>query len=186
MKTKRMRSLMSACFLLCGIASFASLPWIERRQIQSFLLDEPYYAPPVPMYANRILIRNDDFGKGRFGATRGKNGKRKHLGLDLLTAVSNPITASKSGRVSVAGIDRGYGWYVEIHHPDGKLSRYAHLTRILVSQGDWVAVGQKIGLCGKSGNADEPRILPHLHFEIREGNLPLDPLSLFDPKLIAS
>ena len=135
------------------------------------------------VYSDRVLIRNDAFGKGRFGATRGSRGQRMHKGLDLLTPEGNPILAAKSGRVAYAGIDKGYGWFIELRHADGRLTRYAHLSRIFVSAGEWVAVGQKIGICGKSGNADDPRIRPHLHFEIREGEKPLDPQKLFDPAL---
>lgn len=181
---KHARSFLSACFFLCGIACFASIPWIQRHEWARFAARERFYASPVPLYTNRLLMRNDVFGKGRFGATRGNHSQRRHKGIDLLTALSNPITAAKSGRVYFAGLDKGYGWYVEIHHPDGRLTRYAHLSRIFVSAGDWVASGQRVGLCGKSGNADDARILPHLHFEIREGETPVDPSKLFDPKIL--
>ena len=98
--------------------------------------------------------------------------------------VGHPVTASKSGRVSFAGIDKGYGWYAELRHPDGRLTRYAHLSGVAVSEGEWVNVGQKLGLAGKSGNADDPKILPHLHFEVRESGRAVDPLGFFDPSLI--
>lgn len=130
------------------------------------------------------MIRNDAHGKGYFGAPRGDRGQRSHKGVDLLSRVGNPILASKSGRVSFAGIDKGYGWYVILRHPDGFTTRYAHMSRLFVSPGDWVSLGQKLGLCGKSGNADDPRIQPHLHFEIRQGEMALDPLKKFDPNLL--
>ena len=180
---KKTRSFLSACFFLCGILSFASIPWIQRGQREKFLRGEPFYRCPVAVYSNRALIRNDSIGKGHFGASRGSRGQRLHKGLDLLSAEGNPIFASKSGRVRFAGIDKGYGWYAEIFHPDGRTSCYAHLSRLFVFSGDWVSAGQKIGICGKSGNADDPRIQPHLHFEIRERGQALDPLKQLDPRL---
>lgn len=130
------------------------------------------------------MIRNDVFGKGRFGALRGSRGQRLHKGVDLLVRVGNPVTSSKTGRVSVAGLEKGYGWYVELRHPDGRLTRYAHLSKVLVSRGEWVLAGQKIGQAGKSGNAHAPKIHPHLHFEIREGEKALDPVRLMDPAIL--
>jgi len=147
------------------------------------LRTEPYYHCPVPALSDRVLIRNDAFGKGRFGASRGSKGQRSHKGVDLLVKVGNPISAAKSGRVSFAGTDKGYGWYVELQHPDGRKTRYAHLGRLAVSLGDWVGAGQGIGEAGKSGNAQDPRIRPHLHFEIREGERALDPLKMMEPTL---
>ncbi len=180
---KRARSFLSACLFLCGVLSFCSLPWIQRIQLETFLRAEPFYRCPVVVYSDRALIRNDSFGKGRFGASRGSRGQRSHQGVDLLSGVGNPIMAAKSGRVRFAGIDKGYGWYVELLHFDGRISRYAHLSRLFTSTGDWVLSGQKIGTCGKSGNADDPRIQPHLHFEIREKDKSSDPLKQLDPGL---
>lgn len=178
---RKARPLLGACFFLIGLACFASLSWVQRDQIEQFLRNEPFYRCPVTLYSDRAMIRNDAHGKGYFGATRGNKGQRSHKGIDLLSRVGNPILASKSGRVSFAGIDRGYGWYVELRHPDGLVTRYAHMSRLFISAGDWVVAEQKIGLCGKSGNADDPQIQPHLHFEIRQGDTPLDPRKKFDP-----
>ena len=167
---------------MCGCAAFAAVPWAQKAQTEKFALAEPYYGCPVPVYSDRVLIRNDAFGKGVFGASR--NGERTHQGLDLLVGVGNPILASKSGRVGFAGIGKGYGWYVELRHPDGRFSRYAHLGSITVSAGQWVSTGQRIGTAGKSGNADDPKIRPHVHFEIRENEKALDPLGgLMEPSL---
>jgi len=180
---KKARSFLGACFFLLGLACFASLSWTQRVQLEQILRAEPFYRCPVTLYSDRAMIRNDAHGKGYFGATRGNRGQRSHKGIDLLSRVGSPILASKSGRVSYAGIDRGYGWYIEIQHPDGLATRYAHMTRLSVSGGDWVVAGQPIGLCGKSGNADDPRIQPHLHFEIRHGKTALDPVKKFYPAL---
>ena len=177
------RSFVGAFLFLCGAASFASLSWVYRAKLDSYLSSELSYRCPVTQYSDRVMIRNDAHGKGYFGASRGNRGQRSHKGIDLLSRVGNPILASKSGRVSFAGIDKGYGWYVELRHPDGLKTRYAHMSQIFVSRGDWVAAGSRLGLCGKSGNADDPSIQPHLHFEILKGDMALDPRKQLDPSL---
>ena len=174
--------LFSALFFLSGVACFALLPWIRQTQERRFQTAEPYFRSPIPVYSDRLLLRNDAFGKGRFGASRG-NGKRTHKGVDLLVKLGNAVSAAKSGRVVFAGFDRGYGWYVEILHPDGHRTRYAHLNAFYVHAGEWVQVDMKIGEAGKTGNARDPRIRPHLHFEIRENGEAVDPVKLMDPHL---
>ena len=182
---ERARFFWGALFFLCGLAAFASLPWIQKIQIENFRNAEPYFRCPVPVFSDRVLVRSDPFGKGSFGALRGKRNERRHEGIDLLVGVGNPVFASKSGRVAFAGIGKGYGWYVELAHPDGRSTRYAHLSSLSVSPGQWVFAGQKLGLAGKSGNADAPRILPHLHFEILQNGRALDPMNgLLDPALL--
>src|SRR5690349_18314918 len=121
---------MSAFLFLAGAGTFASVSWIQKEQLVRLNASEPFYLCPVPVVSGRALIRNDAFGKGRFGATRGNKGQRRHKGIDLLTKVGNPIKASKSGRVIVSGMDKGYGQWVEVLHPDGRTSRYAHLNRL--------------------------------------------------------
>ncbi len=102
-----------------------------------------------------------------------------------MAAVGSSIVAAKSGRVVVAGIDSGYGDYIEIQHPDGLCTRYAHLSRSMVQVGDWVKRGQLIGKSGKSGNARNARIIPHLHFEVRQGADAVNPTSgLLDPSIL--
>jgi murein DD-endopeptidase MepM/ murein hydrolase activator NlpD len=81
-------------------------------------------------------------------------------------------------------MDKGYGLWVEVCHPDGRLSRYAHLNKIFVAKGQWIGAGAVIGEAGKSGNANDPRIRPHLHYEIRQKGEAVDPLKFFEPKLI--
>lgn len=142
---------------------------------------EPHYACPVPNEGTATL-RSDAYGKGYYGARR-SNGRR-HKGLDLCVDLGQPVMASKSGRVRVAGTDTGYGLFVEILHADGLCTRYAHLSALSVRQGQWVSRGQTIGKAGKSGNASHPAIIPHVHFEIRYKKHALNPNDrLFDPSL---
>ncbi|HEV2952537.1 MAG TPA: peptidoglycan DD-metalloendopeptidase family protein [Candidatus Dormibacteraeota bacterium] len=96
-----------------------------------------------------------------------------HTGIDLAEPVGSPVLASAAGAVMVVGNDPfGYGNYLVIAHAGGLVSLYGHLQQTLVSQGQTVAQNQVVGLEGSSGNSTGP----HLHFEIRSGSTPLDPL----------
>ena len=179
----RPRFLGAALLFLVGCGFFSSLPWIRYFEREAWWASEPYFQIPVVVFSSQALLRNDVFGKGAFGVSR--NGGRSHKGIDLLTRVGNPIFASKSGRVVYAGGGNGYGLYVEILHPDETGTRYAHLSQIHTLSGDWVSAGQSIGLSGKTGNAADPKILPHLHFEIRKNGQAIDPLAdQLDPSIL--
>jgi len=120
-----------------------------------------------------IPIRNDVFGSGEFGAPR--NGGRAHAGLDILAQMGSPVKATRSGRVINAESKPGLGKYVEIRHPGGFISIYAHLSEINVKNHQRIRQGEIIGKVGKSGNARYKKIKPHLHFEIRKDNKPVNP-----------
>lgn len=170
-------------FALAGCCCFLSIPFIESSLLRRFVLAEPYHLNPVPALGQMIKLRNDGYGKGYYGASRG-NGSRRHKGIDILAPMGSTITASKSGRVTVADTDKGYGLYVEIAHPDGTSSRYAHLSTLEVQRGQWVRRGAALGKCGKSGNADHPNIKPHLHYEIRINGRAQDPTDgLLEPAI---
>ena len=108
------------------------------------------------------------------GVNGGGNGHRKHTGVDIANAQGTPIVASASGTVYKAlggctvGDDSchgGYGNNIVIQHENGYFTRYAHLRQILVTQGQKVKQGQKIGTMGNTGRSSGS----HLHFEIRKG-----------------
>ena len=180
---KRAHLLGSAVFFLAGLAALLTLPWVHHFQLKDYHATEPFFKYPVIVFSGKALLRNDAFGKGAFGVSR--NGGRTHKGVDLLTRVGSPVFASKSGRVYYAGEGRGYGQYVEILHPEGASTRYAHLSSIHVYQGQWLEAGDTLGLAGKTGNADSPRILPHLHFEIRVHGQAVDPTAeRLDPTIL--
>ena len=84
-----------------------------------------------------------------------------------------PIYASRAGTVVTAGWLSGYGYCIYINHPDGKQTRYAHLSKVLVSAGQSVSQGQKIALSGNTGNSTGP----HLHFEIHVGGKAVNPFN---------
>jgi murein DD-endopeptidase MepM/ murein hydrolase activator NlpD len=96
---------------------------------------------------------------------------KKHRGIDFAGKIGTELLAVAPGRVVSAGERVGYGTTVEIDHGLGFTTLYAHLSRILVSRGNWVRPGTVIGLAGSSGRSTGP----HLHYEIRYKGSPFDP-----------
>lgn len=146
--------------------------------------DRIYYRDPIPFLApinidGDIPIRCDKFGGGEFGAFR-KDG-RAHKGLDILAEVGTPARAAKSGRAAVGDVPDGMGKYVRIKHPGGLITIYGHLSKINVGRWQKVRQGDIVGEVGKTGNANHPAIMPHLHFEVRKDRRPIDPLDYLEP-----
>ncbi|HXV19281.1 MAG TPA: M23 family metallopeptidase, partial [Candidatus Omnitrophota bacterium] len=169
-------------WIVAGLVFFASVPFAAFSLASQYRSQEPFYVSPLERSKTALYLRSDSFGKGFFGASR--NGGRRHKGLDFLSGIGDPVVASKSGRITFSGEDKGYGYLVEIAHPDGLITRYAHLSKLQVGMGEWVPVGRVIGLSGRSGNANDRRIRPHLHFEIRYSDSALNPgRGLLDPAI---
>jgi murein DD-endopeptidase MepM/ murein hydrolase activator NlpD len=106
-----------------------------------------------------------------FGAPRGG---RSHTGVDIGGKAGQPVLAAGDGVVVFTGPLRGYGNTVILDHGDGLRSLYAHNREIAVSEGETVEKGATIARVGRSGNATTD----HCHFEVRQGEVPLDPLPL--------
>ncbi|MBM0741971.1 peptidoglycan DD-metalloendopeptidase family protein [Phormidium sp. CLA17] len=88
---------------------------------------------------------------------------RMHKGVDIAGPTGTPVVAAAEGTVVTAGWNSGgYGYLVEIQHPDGSLTLYAHNSRVLVQVGQQVAQGQQVSEMGSTGYSTGP----HLHFEI--------------------
>jgi murein DD-endopeptidase MepM/ murein hydrolase activator NlpD len=100
-----------------------------------------------------------------------------HEGVDLTAPFGTPVHATGEGQVLFAGPWDRYGLAVEIDHGGGVTTRYAHLSRILVREGQHVSRSTAIGLLGNTGRSTGP----HLHYEVRLSEVPRDPL-----KFIAS
>jgi murein DD-endopeptidase MepM/ murein hydrolase activator NlpD len=100
-----------------------------------------------------------------------------HSGLDISTSWFSsmpPIYACSGGRVVRAGWDpTGYGIVVIVDHGNGFQTLYAHLSKLRVSYGDYVKQGDIVGIMGNTGRSTGP----HLHFEVRKGNLKQNPLN---------
>ena len=95
-----------------------------------------------------------------------------HYGVDLATKKGDPIYASDGGTVVKASLAKSYGLLVIIDHGNGVQTYYAHMSKILVNEGDKVYQGQQIGRVGRTGTATGD----HLHFEVRFDGETADPL----------
>ena len=101
-----------------------------------------------------------------------KGASTYHKGQDWAVPVGTPVYASCGGTVAKAGWGSGYGYVVYINHEDGRQTRYAHLSKILVKSGQTVKQGEKIALTGNTGVTTGP----HIHFEILIGGKQVNPL----------
>ncbi|MEK7703616.1 MAG: M23 family metallopeptidase [Myxococcota bacterium] len=105
--------------------------------------------------------------------------ERFHAGIDIEGAYGELVSASADGRVIAAGWHRGHGRFVEIEHLGGYVTRYAHLSQVLVFANTFVRAGTHIGRIGNSGRSTGP----HLHFEVLRQGTPIDPLDALDQPL---
>lgn len=103
-----------------------------------------------------------------FGMRDGKH----HDGVDIAADHGTPIKATMPGRVVFAGSRGSYGLAVILDHGDGLSTLYAHSSKILVTEGEWVNKGQVIALVGNTGRS----LGPHLHMEMLINGVPYDPM----------
>jgi murein DD-endopeptidase MepM/ murein hydrolase activator NlpD len=94
-----------------------------------------------------------------------------HTGIDLRGELGEPVRATATGRVTIAGRLGGYGNVVEISHGNGLATRFGHLSAINVKVGQLVRIGEIVGQIGSTGLSTGP----HLHYETRVNGQPVDP-----------
>jgi murein DD-endopeptidase MepM/ murein hydrolase activator NlpD len=114
-------------------------------------------------------ILSDGFGYRRDPVN---GGGTRHDGLDLRAVRDSAVIAPSAGTVIAAGWDGAFGNLIQIDHGFGVVSRYAHLSRMLVRKGDVVAPNEQIGVVGATGRATGA----HLHYEIWVNGQPRDPM----------
>ena len=141
--------------LLEDLETYAQMIQRERERTPSIW-------PVTGRISDYFGVRHDPFG----GATA-----EIHTGQDISTATGTPVVATGSGRVEFAGTQNGYGNIVIIAHGEGLTTRYAHLSAIETTVGAEVARGSVIGRVGSTGRSTGP----HLHYEVRVGDNPVDP-----------
>ena len=123
------------------------------------LPSEDEYLPEAPDYFDGYIWPTEGTITSGFGWRWG----RMHRGVDVAGPIGTPVVAAASGVVERAGwTSGGYGNIVEIRHPDGSMTRYAHNNSVIVSAGQSVKQGQQIAEMGSTGYSTGP----HLHFEI--------------------
>jgi murein DD-endopeptidase MepM/ murein hydrolase activator NlpD len=106
---------------------------------------------------------------------------RPHKGIDVRAPRGTPIEAPAAGTVISAGWEGNYGYTVEIDHGWDIVTRYAHVSKMLVKPGYRVQRGEVIALVGQTGLADGP----HLHYEVRIKGRPVDPIKYVVPAVLA-
>jgi murein DD-endopeptidase MepM/ murein hydrolase activator NlpD len=134
-----------------------------------YYFDRFSFLPPL----DKISVRVDSRGNGWFGAAR--RGKRWHNGIDLSAKMETPVKAAMSGLAYCSEVPTGMGKFVILKHARGLSTLYGHLSNIYIKNGQMVRQGQIIASVGKTGNARHPRIMPHLHFEIKKDGVIVDP-----------
>ena len=153
--------------------------------------DAPVVVAPLPrekLEASRGAAEREPpplSGNGFLWPVRGKvasafgskpNGARND-GINIRAAEGAPVVASENGIVVFAGDEiPGYGRMLLISHADGFMTAYAHNREILVGVGELVERGQPVATVGRTGNVGSPQ----LHFELRDGKEPIDPVDLLD------
>jgi len=113
----------------------------------------------------------------RFGKRILRGKVNYHTGLDMGVIEGSEVCAIMSGKVIIANTgDTGYGNYIVINHGSGFVSLYAHLSKIMINEGDCIVKGDTIGKSGNTGNSTGP----HLHLEIIKNGLLVDPEKYLD------
>ncbi len=97
---------------------------------------------------------------------------QRHDGIDIAAPEGTPIHAAGEGTVIFAGEQSGYGSIVIVKHEGGLVTLYAHASKVLVDEGARVRRGEAIARVGQTGRTTGP----HLHFEVRDGTRPRNPL----------
>lgn len=128
---------------------FAALRLPVKRPVRNGRLSSGY-GPRMDPFLNRLAM---------------------HSGLDFKAPYGARVFAAAPGTVILAGWKGGYGKMVEIRHANGFVTRYAHLSRFQVKEGDHVVAGDLVGNIGSTGRSTGP----HLHYEIRRNDRPTDP-----------
>ncbi len=125
-------------------------------------MERPAYIMPVQDY-----VFTSPFGQ-RWG--------RAHEGVDLAVPTGTVVAAAADGVVIQSGENGGYGISIYVDHGNGIITRYGHLSQAYAQVGRKVKQGETIGLSGNTGNSTGP----HLHFEIRIGDVAVNPANYVD------
>jgi murein DD-endopeptidase MepM/ murein hydrolase activator NlpD len=105
----------------------------------------------------------------------GQRWGRLHAGVDFGVPIGTPIYAASDGTVLAVGPASGYGQWVKLSHPGRVTTVYGHISRWTVTVGQAVQPGQLIAYSGNEGRSTGP----HLHFEVRPNDRPVDPVGFY-------
>ncbi len=143
--------------------SFAVLAVLVKQRAETLAGGVPAMWPVRGLVTSTFGMRSDPYDGAR----------AMHTGIDIQARYGTPIGVTAGGEVLVAGQDPGYGSLVVVDHGRGVQTWYGHLSSIYVREGQRVRRGQAIGALGASGRATGA----HLHYEVREDGVPVDPVS---------
>ncbi|MCP3944906.1 MAG: M23 family metallopeptidase [Desulfobacteraceae bacterium] len=133
---------------------------LEKKK--NFLASTPSIRPVDGWITSKFGYRKSPFtGKRTF-----------HSGLDIANKTGTKIIATANGKISYAARKMFFGNLVIIDHGYGKMTKYGHLQKILVKPGQKVKRGEVIALMGNTGQSTGP----HVHYEVRINNIPINPL----------
>ena len=152
----------------------------SARYAQANPAPEPVEAAPAPKPAETTsalpTFRWPVRGKVITGYGAKTNGKSND-GINVAVPEGTPVKAAEDGVVAYSGNElKGYGNLVLVRHSNGYVTAYAHASELLVKRGDTIKRGQVIAKSGQSGEVGSPQ----LHFEIRKGSTPVDPLQFLN------
>lgn len=149
-----------------------SLSFDQLREMASKQQDKIDHIPSVmPLNIDDYTVASG-YGYRRdpvYGATA------MHQGLDFAAKNGTNVYATADGRISVADWKGGYGNCIDIDHGYNYTTRYAHLSKITVHEGQMVRRGEKIGEVGSTGKSTGP----HLHYEVRFKDQPQNPINYY-------
>ena len=128
---------------------------------------------PVHMPIAGNFRQSSNFGNRKDPFT---GGLAFHSGIDFSAPTGSTVLSAAAGVVSYVGTRSGYGMVVEVTHPNGLLTRYAHLSGYLTREGQAVNTGTPIAKVGSTGRSTGP----HLHFEIRKADVAINPKTFMD------
>ena len=150
---------------------------INRRQVAAAGSDVSTGAiNPPPRAAVGDKLRWPVQGKILTGFGQRNDGTHND-GINLSVPQGTPVHAAEAGTVAYAGSElKGYGNLVLLRHDNGWVTAYAHNDQLLVKRGDKVQRGQVIAKAGRTGSVDQPQ----LHFELRQGSKPVDPVPFME------
>lgn len=138
---------------------------MDRLNLYRIAAQKAPFANPV----KNAFRFTSEFGFRRDPKT---GGRRMHSGVDFAAGSGTPLYATADGVVTHAGWGSGYGRLIKIKHEFGIETRYAHLSKMRVKVGQRVSRGQRIGDMGASGRVTGV----HLHYEVRVGGKPVNPM----------
>lgn len=160
----------------------AQVSFLNDKEVGREILKEEIVMEAVPKIVERGTKIPPTYIKpisgGRLSSSFGrrsaptKGASTYHKGVDWAVPTGTAVFASSGGTVSRAGWGSGYGYVVYIDHVDGRQTRYAHLSKVLVKKGETVKQGERIALSGNTGVSTGP----HLHFEILINGSQVNPL----------